>query len=51
MHAANDFVINDSATPGKTIKGIAKLLPKFDQEVMTAFIVESIDPIDSHKFV
>mmetsp|Transcript_9159 Transcript_9159/g.16632 ORF Transcript_9159/g.16632 Transcript_9159/m.16632 type:complete len:210 (-) Transcript_9159:52-681(-) len=49
MHA-NDFVINDSAT-GKAIKGIAKLLPKFDREATTAFIVESVDPVDSSTFV
>jgi hypothetical protein len=49
MHT-NNLVINDSAAR-KTVEGVAKLLPHLDGKSTTAFIVKSINSVDSGTLV
>lgn len=49
MHAYN-LVVNDGTT-WKTVEGIAKLLPHFHRKTATAFIIKSIDTVDTSALV
>jgi len=49
MHT-NDLIINHGRAR-QTIKGIAKGFPNFDTVATTAFVVESVDAVDSGCFV
>jgi hypothetical protein len=49
MHADN-FVVNYSCAR-KAVEGVAKSLPKLDTEATTAFIVESVYPVDPRALV
>jgi hypothetical protein len=49
MHT-NNLVINDGTT-WKTVEGVAKLFPHFDREAATAFVIKTIDTIDSSTFM
>jgi hypothetical protein len=46
----NNLVINDSAAR-KAVEGVAKLLPHLNGKSTTAFIVKSINSVDSGTFV
>jgi hypothetical protein len=49
MHA-NDLIINNGATR-QAVEGVAKLLPHFDGEATTAFVVESVYTVNSSTFM
>ncbi len=49
MHA-NDLIINHSSAR-KAVESVAKLFPHFDREASAAFIVKSINSIDTSTFV
>lgn len=49
MHA-DDLVVNDGCA-GQAIEGIAKLLPKLDGEPSTAFVIKTINSVNSRAFM
>ncbi len=49
MHA-NDLIINDCSA-WKAVESVAKLFPHFYGEASTAFIIKSVDSIDTSTFV
>ena len=49
MHA-NDLII-DNGSARKAVEGIAKLFPHLNREASTAFIIKSVDAVDTSTLV